>query len=325
MGGGLMRVDRLSQQLCAWGHDTAFLKLSTEAVDQRATKLPILSLTQAKSEHWDFTLLPGAGFPTTTIQKFSELKSSNFGTRVQLILNDLSRIESFLAASHSFAPDITIANTPVWDSAAQSAFKTKRFYILEGAVDTSIFAPKPYRTLPEQNSPWRIGGLANKNPLPLIEALRKLPDRFQLILFGPDRHNLKTAHSDLIQTGRLSLVGKLNPKALTEFYHQVDCICMTELFAGWANLVAESMASGVPVVCTEHGTQAIAYHEKTALLLLAPTARNIKLEISKLAEDPDLCAKLAQAARKHIISYSWDIYAQNFLRLLTAPPRKAGT
>jgi hypothetical protein len=91
---------------------------------------------------------------------------------------------------------------------------------------------------------------------------------------------------------------------------------MTEPYAGWANLVAEAMASGVPVVCTPHGTEAIARPEDTALVVAEATPSALAEAVLRLRDDRGLCARLAEAGREVIEAYSWDNYARQMLKLI---------
>jgi hypothetical protein len=97
---------------------------------------------------------------------------------------------------------------------------------------------------------------------------------------------------------------------------------MTETSAGWANLVAEAMASGVPVVCTPHGTAAFAQHDETALVVLEPTPSALGAAVLRLRADRALSSRLAERARTGIEGYSWDSYARQLLRLIQHDGRR---
>lgn len=135
-------------------------------------------------------------------------------------------------------------------------FKTNHFCVLTGAANPVEFRPAVFRSNPLRPNRWVIGGLANKNPAPLIEALSGLLSKVALRLFGYDRHNLAQACGDLIAAGRLELTGVLERKKLSRFYREVDCVVMAEESGRCANLAAESMASGTPLVRTPHPTAA---------------------------------------------------------------------
>jgi hypothetical protein len=111
----------------------------------------------------------------------------------------------------------------------------------------------------------------------------------------------------------------LDESALGRFYAGVDCVAHVETFAGWANLAAEAMASGVPLVATPHGTLAFAEHEKTALVVPEPSPEALAKAILRLRDDPNLARQLAHAGRERIRSFSWNAYSADLLELAERP------
>ena len=135
-------------------------------------------------------------------------------------------------------------------------------------------------------------------------------------LYGLDPFGLAERYTSLISEKRLEILGPLlGDQALYDFYQRVDCVAMTETFAGWANLAAESMACGIPVVCTAHGTTAFAFDNETALLV-DPTPESLSKALTRLRTDFSLCTNLAINARRVISKYTWEKYAQLLLKLI---------
>jgi hypothetical protein len=215
----------------------------------------------------------------------------------------------------AFAPHVLVFNNEHWPPGSFTEFQADRFHVLLGAVDTRAFRPVSSRSHPLHAGSWVVGGLANKNPDVLIEALGNMPVGARLKLFGHDSTGLAGRFRDLISSGRLELAGPLFGEDLIRFYRQVDCVAMTETFAGWSNLVAEAMASGVPVVCTPHGTTALARDGNTALVLDTPAPGALAASLQRLRDDPVLCAGLAGRARKTVEGFDWKDYARELLRL----------
>ena len=314
--GGMLRFNRLGRIWRQWGHDVAWAVLADGPAAQRHTSLTILSLDQAAGMRWDAVMVPGAAFADSSIGKFEIFRQPNFGVRVQHILNDQSRRALFKQMNEAFAPHIVIFNNAHWPVGSFTEFQADRFHFLFGGVDTQLFRPTPYRSHPRTAGKWVVGGLANKNPEPLAEALATLPKTVSLRLFGASEYDLAAKYSGLVEAGRLELTGPLEGEALPRFYREVDCVAMTEANAGWANLVAEAMASGVPVVCTPHGTAAFARDEETALVVRSPTPASLSDRIRRLMTDSALCRRLAERAAETIAAYSWEEYADEMLWLI---------
>ena len=316
--GGLLRFERLGTVLRSWGHEIAFLVLvGSKSTQHMHTALPVLSLEQAASMQWDAVMVPGAGFPDETIQRLSTLRGKCFGIRVQHILNDQSLRDGFMKVNETFQPDIVVFNNTHWPAGSFTDFQADRFHVLPGAVDLKVFRPTTYRAHPLTAGKWVIGGQAGKNPEPLIESLLYLPAHVTLKLFGHHSDQLAGKYQALLDDGRLEFLGPLyGDAAMSGFYREVDCIVMTETSAGWSNMVAEAMASGVPAVCTPHGTTVFAVPEKTALVINIPTPETIASEVRRLINDQLLCLRLAEQARITIEAYPWKYYARQLLQLI---------
>jgi hypothetical protein len=313
LSGGLLRFERVGAALRDWGHELCFAALAGNP-HHWPTTFPVMSFDEASGQRWDAVMIPGAGFPDETIARFSGFRDERFGVRVQHILNDQQRRSAFKAVNKSFKPHIVVFNNDHWPPGSFTEFVADRFHVLLGAVNTTQFRPKPKGATTTQA--WVIGGLVNKNPEPLIGALDLLGPEVSLRLYGIDVMGLAERYANLIEIGRLRLMGPLFGNDLTGFYHGVDCVVMTETMAGWANLAAEAMASGVPVVCTRHGTTAFAHHEKTALLVDDPSPINLATSIRRLQDDPGLYEHLCRFGREFMESFPWSSYAADLLTII---------
>lgn len=293
-----------------------FVTLSKNAKYYRQPDLEVLSLDEALTQQWDTVMLPGAGFPDESMELLPLFKRNSFGVRIQHILNDQTLRHRFKRANDLFSPHVVVFNNLHWPRGSYSDFRADHFEVLLGAVDTQQFHPEK-RTRSQNDGRWIIGGCNTKNPEVLIAAIRKLPENFALRLFGYEWNDLLAVQNpDLIANKRLELTGALHGEEMARFYQGVDCVAMTERSAGWSNMVAEAMASGVPAICTQHGTTAFATHEQTALLFEPDDSSALAENIKRLATDKALCARLTENARKKIEPFSWNSYSQGLLNLI---------
>ena len=316
--GGLLRFARFGRVLVARGGHVALVSISRTPRVETDLGLPLLDIDAAARRDWDAVMFPGAGFPDSLFPRLALFRDPRFGLRVQHVLNDRSRLPRFLDVNRVTQPDLLIFNTPDWTSEHWAEFAYGRPHVLCGAVDTSAFQPDPARRRPLTPGRWVVGGLASKNPEPLVAALGSLPDDVVLHLYGPDTHDLAATSRDAIAAGRLVLTGSLEEAELPQFYRRVDCVATTETGAGWANLAAEAMASGVPVICTRAGSLAFARHEENALVLDAPEPAAISEAVIRLRDDSALAARFATAGRQTMTAFSWEAYATAMLELLDA-------
>ncbi|MEM6730518.1 MAG: glycosyltransferase [Myxococcota bacterium] len=306
--GGLLRFERVGRVARAMGHELVFCQMHPGPV-RKHFEAPVISWESAQSSYWDATLVPGAGFPAATLNRLDHFRGERFGLRIQHILNDPSRRAAFLAVNRRFEPDVVVFNNRHWTPGSYTEFQAKEFHTVVGGVDPLKFSPWGRA----RESTYVIGGLSHKNPEPLIAALRELPELCTLRLFGPTPPELQTRHRDLIESGRLTLLGVLSEEELPGYYQSIDAVVMTEESAGWSNLVAEAMASGVPVVCTRHGTEDLAHHRKTAWVIESPDMSQILSGIETMRQDRSLADSLARKAREHVLQFAWEPYTRRLL------------
>jgi len=307
--GGMLRFERFGRVVSRWGCTLCFVAFVDTPRTFFGSQFDVLSVAEAARRSWDMTMVPGAGFPAGTIRRMRLLQNPVFGMRVQHVLNSPILTQKFLSVNRSFSPHVVIFNNRHWSKSDQGALSAGRFAVVEGAVNTRALAPASLHRVREDAV--IIGGLANKNPGPLLAAVRPLPARYVLRLFG-DPREARSLGGDLLQCGRLELVGLLDEEELASYYSGLDCIVHTETFAGWSNLAAEALACGLPLICTPHGTGAFAEHEKTALVV-EPHAEAIKSALERLCSDRILAQSLSRLGREKIELFSWERYARELL------------
>jgi glycosyltransferase involved in cell wall biosynthesis/2-polyprenyl-3-methyl-5-hydroxy-6-metoxy-1,4-benzoquinol methylase len=315
VAGSLFRFERFGRVARRLGHQIAFIRLSTAATPARETDAPVLSFDEAARETWDVTIVPGASFPEETMSRFDRFESATFGLRMQHVLNDQTRKPAFLRVNALFKPHVVVFNNRHWPPGSFTSFAANAFHFCEGGVDLQTFASDPHRLPAPAGSRFLIGGLAHKNPMPLIEAVHDIGFEAELRLYGP-ADDLPSAAASLVDRGCLRRLGPLSERELPGFYRDLDCVVHTRTHAGWANLAAEAMACGIPVICTPHGTLAFAEHEQTALVIQEPTAEAIRAAIDRLRRDPHLARRLSHNARQRISGFSWERYTAELLRCM---------
>jgi glycosyltransferase involved in cell wall biosynthesis len=213
----------------------------------------------------------------------------------------------FLHVNRTFQPHLVIFNNLAWPPGTYTQFQAERFHTVLGAVDIDRFHPTDERPR-EQSGPIVLGGLANKNAEALVDALALLPDNVSLKLLG-NADALLDARPDLRRMPRIERVGVLFEDELPSFYRNIDIAVHTEMRGGWSNFAAEAMASGVPLICTPHGTTAFARDGETAVVLEKPSASAISAAVERLLSDNARAANLARNATEAIRAFSWQMYA----------------
>ena len=317
LAGGLLRfehvrraLDRGQDELCF-----AFLKDKDTASDIFPSSARMFDFESAGEEFWDAVMVPGAGFSETTLMALGRFREPRFGLRIQHILNDRRVEDRFKIVNQTFRPDIVVYNNTAWTGYGEQVFAAQRHVTLIGAVDCDRFRPS-HDT--RSSGVCTIGGLANKNVGPLLQALDLLPAEFRLVLFGKLPQRIAERSEDpRKESGRLHYTGPLFGDALNDYYRSCDMVVMTEKGAGWANLAAEALACGRPLVTTPHGTDAFARHGETAVICPDPTPQALATAIETLWRDPQLRRALSVAGRSAIEPYSWQEYTRQLIKIIT--------
>ena len=323
--GGLIRFERIGRVLAEWNHELAFVTLGTLGDRGFASRLRVLAFEAAAAERWDGVIVPGGGFPDAIVAGFARLRDPRFGLRVHHFLNGPARRDAYRRVADAFEPNLILVNNRHWPEADLAAFG-RPARCLVGAVDAGVFAPPVLRE--PRAGRLRLGAIANKNPVALLEAIDRLGIGWELHWFGRADASLLGARSDLVAAGRLVSHGVLFDEALAAYYHGLDVFCSAETSAGWCNPAAEAMACGTPLVATRHGTLAFAEHDVTAYELDAPDGAAIARAVTTLVAEPERAARLAAAGRARIRALTWERYASELLAAIRAArpaPGRGGT
>jgi len=163
-----------------------------------------------------------------------------------------------------------------------------------------------------------------KNHLAVLHAAEILWRRgltFSLLFVGGNswggmrfRHRL----SDLVAAGRpVKAVANASDSELWALYRLARCTVFPSLSEGFGLPVAESLASGTPVVTTRYGSMAEIAGSGGALLVDPRDTRSLADALAALLTDDALHTRLSREARAHPVR-TWDDYAREAWAFLTA-------
>lgn len=206
----------------------------------------------------------------------------------------------------------------VSDSAREFAERTqglsrRRSVVIPNGVDATRFHPPAE----PRSQPVLLGTHGRIKPIKgtdlLLEAIERLEDRGpQLRLAGPvnDRYGteLRERHT---RTDRIEFVGE--PDDIPGFLRSLDLYVLPSRSEGMSMALLEAMATGLPIVATDVGSNRAVLADGEAGLLVRPDPGSIADGIAALLDAPDRAAALGRAARRRVeAEFSLDRMVRRF-------------
>jgi glycosyltransferase involved in cell wall biosynthesis len=212
-----------------------------------------------------------------------------------------------------------IANSSWLKSKVEAEFPGTHVELCPNAIDHKVFcgAPKVAELGKEVRIISSSGGCrAWKGFIDMAEAVRivrnRLPDRHvRWSVYGPNAplppHNSVAAYEAL---------GFLQPRLLAEAYRSADIL----LSASWAEsfplFALEAMASGLPVITTQSGTEDYAIPGMTAEVVEPRNPASVAEGLIHVITDPEYRHRIAIGGNEIAKDFTWGKSVTTFERIL---------
>lgn len=249
-----------------------------------------------------------------------------------------SREAGLRAALAGAAQLIAVSASLVRDVGGPLGLPPERFMLVGNGVDTRRFAPvvrleARARLGIAPDAPVLIG-VGNRIPLkgfqrviPIVARLRqRFPGLVYLIVggaageadLGPEL--ARQAHA-LGVAEAVRLCGAQSPEALCWHYGAADVFVHASEYEGWANVLLEAMACGLPVVCTDVGGN--------AEVLTDPSLGTLVPWWDEAAFEQALAQALRapwdrQRIRTHALAHGWEARVEQLVALFERVSNAAG-
>ncbi len=163
-----------------------------------------------------------------------------------------------------------------------------------------------------------VGRIAPEKDLEvLMEAVRLLNRhglKFRLLMVGdgPSRPKLEGQRID-----NVIFCGYQRGQDLYALYASADIFVFPSVTETFGNVILEAMASGLPVVAAPNGgVEDNLLPGRNGLAFKAGDARDMAVQIEKLAAQPEVRQILAQGALEHARSRNWDSILADFYQAM---------
>jgi UDP-glucose:(heptosyl)LPS alpha-1,3-glucosyltransferase len=162
-------------------------------------------------------------------------------------------------------------------------------------------------------------GFARKGLRFLIEAWPRVANGAHLLVVGGDRESrwYQRQTSRLAMSTRIHFAGMV--RDVTRIFHGVDALAMPSLFEPFGNVAMEAMASGLPVmVSAQSGASELLPDAMRKFVVQDPSdSSEIAEKLNALLDTRDA---LRAAVRATAERYTWNAYAENLLKIISALP-----
>lgn len=243
---------------------------------------------------------------------------SALGSDINLILQDRIARRMMLWAAQQSASMITVCEALKTRMVA-FGMDASKITPLRNGVDLDLFRPVDRgetrnRLGMDRFTLLSVGHLTElKGHHHIIAALADLPGVCLMIAgSGPDRKKLEAGAKHAGVADRVSFLGPLPQESLREYYGAADALVLASSREGWANVLLEAMACGIPAVASNvGGTAEVVRSPAAGVLMSSVSAHGVVEGVRRLrAHYPEHAATRAYAE-----GYSWRETTQGQIRL----------
>lgn len=189
---------------------------------------------------------------------------------------------------------------------------------LHNAVDTNLFKPATKKEKLELRNKYDlplnkpiilfVGRLVEKKG---FDKLFEARDKNYLIVFAGGGEIPNNMEKD----NKVLFLGEMSQEKLSEIYKASDIFCLPSKNEGFPLTILEAMASGLPIITSNHPGYN-KYLDKKYVKLIKPTPEEIKKSIKEVLNNKNLIIKMSKYSRDSAIKrFSWNKNVKSLLEV----------
>lgn len=298
--GGIRRIIEISNRLVCRGHDVTIFHSNGTPCQWMENKSKTKPVEAVLSESHDVLIFnhPALKDITFAIKAKAKLKMKyvlELWDKDVLIGFNLNiykprMLKMFIMKKMLYSPFTKLTNATWEQEWLQNKLRIPS-YLLIGGVNRNHFYILP-RKKPDKS---KIRILCSGDPRKR-KGTETIKSAFEIVKSTYPNVVLDTYHGQGIAQ-----------KEMGEKYSSADIFVEASFQAGWNNPVAEAMACGVPVVCTDiGGVKDFAFNRETAILVPVNDPKSLADAVFELIENKELRNTLKNNALEHVRRFDWD-------------------
>jgi alpha-maltose-1-phosphate synthase len=228
----------------------------------------------------------------------------------------LAHVRAAEQAEHELATCIVVPSTFAANTLVENGVARERIRVNPFGVDIRRFSPRPRAP----RSPMRfcfVGSISVRKGVPLLlDAWKRLNlSDAELWLVGP----ASSAAATLTRGYRnVEYKGAIPNSELPETLRECDVFVFPSFFEGFAQVVPEAMACGLPVITTTSAGADIIEHGRNGWIVGPGDEEALIAAIENCLANPGALAEVGAAARQSVETLTWDHYGDRWARILAA-------
>lgn len=198
----------------------------------------------------------------------------------------------------------------VYDALVAIGFAESKIAKVPFGVDTKLFRPRKRDCNTDTFKLLFVGGIRYRKGVQyLLEAVNDLNDLdLELTIIGGKEADVETFEEN---TESFEYVGHVDHKNLPDCYAKADAFVFPSILEGFGSVVLEAMASGLPVITTEHtGGVEVIEDGKNGFLVPVRDVEALKKKIRYLYDHRDEATAIGRAARETAEAHTWDDFGR---------------
>lgn len=204
-----------------------------------------------------------------------------------------------------------VASTFTKQTLIDEGIPAKRIATVPYGIDLTRFTPRHQPR--DAGAPLRllfVGTLSQRKGIKyLIQAMESLPaGAAELTVCGRAVDDLELFRQSKVP---IRLYPSISAEGLLEAYRSADVFVFPSLAEGFAQVLLEAMASGLPIISTRRTAAAdLIRHGEEGFIIESGSASELAMHIEKFLQDPGKSRLMGAAARRRAEYFTWERFRQ---------------